>query len=183
VSVPPAPSEPEPTPAAPDEPQAATQALAIEPDPAAVEKAILPVPPYKTTGSSGRPHPSIARARVLAERGLPPDIVLDFPQAHDASVDQIALLLKNGQTITSNQDVAHLNLLEKSVEDGLFPDIETAVNNTELAGRVSFDGDDDLAPFQSQGEEGTRPLSKEDYKGGTWVQPQAKDQIEPDGQQ
>ena len=50
-------------------------------------------------------------------------------------------------------------------------------------GTGEFLFDDDLAPFQSQGEEGTRPLSKEDYKGGTWVQPQAKDRIEPDGQQ
>ncbi len=48
-------------------------------------------------------------------------------------------------------------------------------------GEILFD--DDLAPFQSQGEEGTRPLSKEDYKGGTWVEPKAKDRIEPDGQQ
>ena len=50
-------------------------------------------------------------------------------------------------------------------------------------GTGEFLFDDDLTPFQSQGEEGTRPLSQQDYEGGTWVEPEVTGQVEPDNQQ
>lgn len=48
-------------------------------------------------------------------------------------------------------------------------------------GAILFD--DELTPNRSQGEEGTRPMSHEDHEGGTWVEPKAKDPIEPNNQQ
>ena len=43
--------------------------------------------------------------------------------------------------------------------------------------------DDDLTPSQSQGEGETQPSPQQDHQGGTWVEPQANDQIQPTGQQ
>lgn len=50
-------------------------------------------------------------------------------------------------------------------------------------GTGEFLFDDDLTPLQSQGEEGTRPLSQKDYEGGNWVEPKVTGQTEPDNQQ
>ena len=48
-------------------------------------------------------------------------------------------------------------------------------------GEILFD--DELNPHQSQGEEGTRPMSQQDYEGGTWVEPKTKDPGDPNNQQ
>lgn len=50
-------------------------------------------------------------------------------------------------------------------------------------GTGEFLFDDDLPSSGSQGEEGTRPLSRQDYEGGTWVEPETTGEIEPDNQQ
>ena len=50
-------------------------------------------------------------------------------------------------------------------------------------GTGEFLFDDDLPSSQSQGEEGTRPLSRQDYEGGTWVEPDPTGEIDPINQQ
>lgn len=50
-------------------------------------------------------------------------------------------------------------------------------------GTGEFLFDDELAPAQSQGEEGPQPLSRKNYEGGTWVEPEVTGQIEPENQQ
>jgi len=48
-------------------------------------------------------------------------------------------------------------------------------------GEILFD--DELEPFQSQGETGTLPASQQSYETGPWVEPQANDQSEAGTQQ
>ncbi len=55
------------------------------------------------------------------------------------------------------------------------------VRVNQKTGEILFD--DELAPSQSEGEEGKPQSSQQNYEGGSWIEPQANDRIEPVGQQ